>query len=235
MKQNLRLRACYIQIIRIFKRLKISNSSLLAILTIMCLEARTQPEGTDVLKNFEAPDQPSAAMSGDLPDTLMPLQIGDTIPEYLWHLPLQVVNHSKGKETITLEEYRDKLIILDFWATWCSPCIKSVEHIDTLLSNNNLHDAVLIPVSTYDDAPQASAFIAKRGWQLLSVVNDKTLVNALMGAYRGMLGVVWLKDGKLYAVPRKASITLENLQAAMNNAVNQPAIVNFQLKATEGQ
>src|SRR5690606_33195356 len=47
---------------------------------------------------------------------IKPLQIGDTIPEALWSLPLQVINHPEGKDTITLNDYRDKkLIILDFW------------------------------------------------------------------------------------------------------------------------
>lgn len=58
-------------------------------------------------------------------EEVKPLQIGDTIPEELWNMPLQVVNHPDGKEVITLNDYRDKkLIILDFWATWCSACLK---------------------------------------------------------------------------------------------------------------
>src|SRR5690606_31787392 len=35
-------------------------------------------------------------------DSIRPLQIGDTIPEALWNLPLQVMNHPDGKEVITL-------------------------------------------------------------------------------------------------------------------------------------
>src|SRR5690606_22173725 len=45
---------------------------------------------------------------------IKPHKIGDTIPEELWNLPMQVVNHPTGKDTITLNDYRDKkLIILD--------------------------------------------------------------------------------------------------------------------------
>src|SRR5690606_33092116 len=55
-------------------------------------------------------------------DSIKPLKIGDSIPEALWNLPLQVVNHSEGKDTITLNDYRNsKLIVLEFWATYCHP------------------------------------------------------------------------------------------------------------------
>lgn len=73
------------------------------------------------------------------------LQIGDTIPEELWHLPLQVVNHPDGKKIITLNDYRDKkLIILDFWATWCAPCIKELPHLLALEDSINCK---VIPLS----------------------------------------------------------------------------------------
>lgn len=65
------------------------------------------------------------AALGNPIDTITPLQIGDTIPEALWNLPLQVINHPEGKETITLNDYRGKLIILDFWNSACAPCIKA--------------------------------------------------------------------------------------------------------------
>ncbi len=69
-------------------------------------------------------------------DQIKPLKIGDTIPELLWNTPLKVVNHPSAREQITLNDYRDKkLIILDFWATWCGSCIKSFPKIAQLQTN----------------------------------------------------------------------------------------------------
>src|SRR5690606_18261890 len=137
MKRILRLRDCYTQIICIFKSLKIPHSSLFAVLTIMCLEARAQ-----------SPDYSGAVPPGKL-------NIDDTIPEYLWQLPLQVANHPEGKETITLDDYRGKLIILDFWATWCSACIAMFPKMDSLqmsyagkvqfISVTDQHPKIVVP------------------------------------------------------------------------------------------
>src|SRR5690606_35916983 len=92
--------------------------SLLAVSTIMCLYAAKQASAQQA--------EPAAAAD------IQPLQIGDTIPEWLWHHPLQVLNHPEGKDIITLHDYRGKLIILDFWATWCSACLESFPRMDGL-------------------------------------------------------------------------------------------------------
>ena len=37
-----------------------------------------------------------------------------------------------GKETIDLQNYRGKVVILNFWATWCSPCLREVPALEAL-------------------------------------------------------------------------------------------------------
>ena len=77
MKRNLRLWTCYVLIQHKLKYLKIKYSSLLAVLTIMCLYAVKQVSAQEV--------EPAATAVSEI----KPLQIGDTIPEYVWRLPLQ--------------------------------------------------------------------------------------------------------------------------------------------------
>ena len=112
----------------------------------MCADARAQrPE-------------PSGPAPGFL-DSIKPLQIGDTIPEALWHLPLQVVNHPDGKGSITLNDYKGKLIILDFWTTWCSHCINGMPRMLSFQEKFR-EDIVVLPV-TYQPTEMIQRFIRK--------------------------------------------------------------------------
>lgn len=73
------------------------------------------------------------------------LQIGDQIPDEIWNLPLQVVNYPDDKESVTLSDFRGKLIILDFWATWCGPCVASIPKMHRLKDVSD--EIALIPVT----------------------------------------------------------------------------------------
>ena len=37
-----------------------------------------------------------------------------------------------NQESVTLESLRGKVVILEFWATWCGPCIATAKHLDEL-------------------------------------------------------------------------------------------------------
>ncbi|GGH01483.1 hypothetical protein GCM10007415_42010 [Parapedobacter pyrenivorans] len=174
--------------LRVGERYALSKiySSLLAVATIMCLYAVKQVSAQEA-------EPASTAVAN-----VKPLQIRETIPEYLWHLPLQVVNHPRvgGKDTITLNEYRDKLIILDFWATWCKPCISSLYKLDTL--QKQFTDQIAVIPTTYEAREKAGAFIANKGWSLPSAVGDIILKKYF--PHQSIPHQVWIKSGRVEAI-----------------------------------
>lgn len=61
---------------------------------------------------------------------------------------------SSEGEYVTLEDLKGKVVILDFWATWCPPCVASVPELRNLYNRYSKNSSfVLIGVSSdYDDA-----------------------------------------------------------------------------------
>ncbi|WP_343561560.1 TlpA disulfide reductase family protein [Sphingobacterium sp.] len=110
------------------------------------------------------------------------LKIGDTIPQALWDLKLDVVGHPARVKQTTLRDYSSKkLIILDFWATWCSSCIAAFPGLYKL--QNDLGDQIKVLSVTYQDRAAIEKFINKSEFirsqglknTFSSVVGDKLL------------------------------------------------------------
>ena len=60
---------------------------------------------------------------------------------------------SADGEYITLEDLKGKVVMLDFWGTWCPPCVASVPELRNLYSRYSKESFVLIGISSdHDDA-----------------------------------------------------------------------------------
>jgi peroxiredoxin len=57
-----------------------------------------------------------------------------------------------GKQ-IELASYRGKVVLLNFWGTWCKPCLKELPEFDRLYRRYRKHGLVLIAIAT-DTEPQ---------------------------------------------------------------------------------
>lgn len=82
---------------------------------------------------------------------------------------------------IRLDEMRGKIVILDFWATWCSPCEVQMPVLDTLWRDPERRaahgdDLMIVGISVDTDPPQVVAdWIAERDFQYPIAIGDQDL------------------------------------------------------------
>ena len=55
------------------------------------------------------------------------------------------------QEIVELNNYKGKLVILNFWATWCAPCKKEMPSLDSLKSNKVLDNLEIFPINVGKD------------------------------------------------------------------------------------
>ena len=65
----------------------------------------------------------------------------------------------------SLEDFKGKVIFLNFWATWCPPCVAEMPGIDKLHEQMD-NDVAFVLLSFDDDFEKAKAFDKRKGYNL---------------------------------------------------------------------
>jgi thiol-disulfide isomerase/thioredoxin len=60
-----------------------------------------------------------------------------------------------------LEAYAGKVVLLDFWASWCSPCLQSFPWMNELQQKHGNDGLVVLAVNMDQDRKLAEAFLGK--------------------------------------------------------------------------
>ncbi|MET0625602.1 MAG: TlpA disulfide reductase family protein [Pyrinomonadaceae bacterium] len=72
----------------------------------------------------------------------------ETIPAVAWDTQLQAVDGASFR----LSDFKDKVVVLDLWATWCGPCRLEVPHLVELQNEYRAKGVEVIGLTTEDPA-----------------------------------------------------------------------------------
>lgn len=76
-------------------------------------------------------------------------------------------------KTVSLSDYKGKVIILSFWATWCQPCKEEMPHLDKMYKELGDEGLQVLSVS-FDDARMRSkviSYVRQRGFSFPVVMD----------------------------------------------------------------
>ena len=90
------------------------------------------------------------------------VQPGDTIPDFT--LPLFSGYEYQGQSEVKLSDFRGKVVVLNFWASWCKPCEQEATELQEAWESYESNGEVVFVGADYvDTEPEARAYLKKFG------------------------------------------------------------------------
>lgn len=116
-----------------------------------------------------------------------PAQLGTEAPQF---------TVTDSDHTVSLKDYRGKVVVLNFWATWCPPCVEETPSLVQLQKDMG-NQVVVLAVSTDVDAKAYEQFIRDHHVDLLTVRDGDNKSNALYGTYKFPETYIIDREGKI--------------------------------------
>jgi peroxiredoxin len=114
------------------------------------------------------------ALSGCYSGTRPP-RIGTAAPDFT----VQDSEHA-----VSLSQLKGKVVVLNFWATWCPPCIEEMPSLVRMQQRMQPKGVTVLAVSVDVDDSQYRRFLKDHNVNLLSVRDPDQKSNALYGTFK---------------------------------------------------
>ena len=106
-----------------------------------------------------------------------------------------------NQRDVVLDDFKGKLLILNFWATWCAPCKEEMPSLDDLQLNSNLNNLKIFPINIgQEDISKSEFFFKELNIKNLDIYIDAPITLAKKFSLRGVpTTILFNKEGKEFA------------------------------------
>lgn len=143
------------------------------------------------------------------------LQIGDKVPDIVIN---NIINSPFS--TARISDFKGKLLILDFWATWCAPCIASIPKLNSL-KEQFAGRVQFMPVS-YQSQKEVSGFLKRlqiqKGYTISSATDDNELRKLF--PHQNLPHYVWIDgNGIVKSITGIEALTAANIEKTLGGVL----------------
>ena len=156
-------------------------------------------------------------------------KVGETAPD----LGLEHVLQAPAATEASWEKLRGKVVVLEFWATWCAPCIAAIPHLNELADHFKGKPVQFIAI-TDEQSKVVEGFLKKRAMRAwVGLDTNKSMFKAYSVSgipHTVVVNTNGVIDGITYPMSLKAE-HIENLLAGKPSGIVAPKPADAQVKA----
>lgn len=104
------------------------------------------------------------------------ISVGDTAPDF-------TITADNG-HTITAAHFGGRLLVLNFWATWCQPCVEEVPSLDQFAREMASSGVVVLGVSVDKDPRTYRAFLDRARVSFMTARDPQAKISADYGTFK---------------------------------------------------
>ncbi len=121
--------------------------------------------------------------------------------------PVQVTGTTLEGKEFDVANWKGKVVLIDFWATWCGPCVAEMPHLQELYEAHHLQGLEIVGISLDDNIRRLQSFVGlhELPWPIL--FDERTTGQGgdnPIAAYYGITGIPTMflvdREGKVAAV-----------------------------------
>jgi peroxiredoxin len=148
---------------------------LVAVLAALGIFVGGGQEATSTTPQLSPAGPATIAVDSELLDEISttPLQAGEEAPDFRYTL-------ADGTSS-TLSDLRGQKVILNFWASWCAPCVHEMPAIQEV-SNEHGDELVVLAVNRDEQVEQIEAFAEELGLSITLIANTESDITDRYGA-----------------------------------------------------
>ena len=117
-------------------------------------------------------------LSADEKEVLKKLRI---TPATQWIEAHDFAGDLMDAKTVNLKDYRGRFVLLNFWATWCSPCLKEMPDFEKAYLQMGHDKLVVLAVGMGESIEKIKAFSNKYGFSFPLLADNKMEITKLYG------------------------------------------------------
>ena len=113
---------------------------------------------------------------------------------------------------------QNQLVVINFWASWCRPCIQEMPHLERIHQGFRDKGVVFLGIATQDSASAVRTFLAKQKITYEIVLDDQDKITSAFGGVRVLPTTIFVdsennivKIHKGYLAEKALNDDLENL------------------------